>query len=95
MLTLFIVQSYGTFLVGPEHAAALRAGEGAGRVVQLRAVAELPFIIYAPDRLQPGPVVTTGWGIDGVHEHPQLEELRARQRERTKNLPGVDKKRLD
>ena len=92
---VFIVQSYGTFLDGPEHAAALRAGEGAGRVVQLRAVDELPFIIYAPDRLQPGPVVTTGWGIDGVHEHPQLEELRARQRERTKDLPGVDKKRSD
>ncbi|MCJ0700248.1 hypothetical protein FRIG_03715 [Frigoribacterium faeni] len=92
---VFIVQSYGTFLNGPEHAAALQAGEGEGRVVQLRAVDNLPFIIYAPERLQPGPVVTTGWGIDGLNEHPKLEALRELQRGRTKDLPDANQMRLD
>jgi hypothetical protein len=90
---VFIYQGYGQFVDGLSHAAALKAGAGAGRQVQVRAVDNLPFVIYAPERLKGGKVVIAGLGIDGLPEHPKLDELRRRQRARDQKMPGPEAQR--
>jgi len=90
---VFIHQAYGVFVDGPAHAAALRAGEGAGRKVQVRGFEDLPFVIYAPERLGGAPVVIAALDIEGLPEHPKLEQLRQLQREREQKLPGPEAQR--
>jgi len=90
---VFIFQSHATFPGGAEHVAALRNGQGAGRKVSVRASDDLPFVLYAPERLGTRTAVITGWGIDGYPEHEKLENLRRFQREAQRRLPGAEKKR--
>lgn len=93
--TTFIVQSRATFVDGAAHAAAIREGKGEGRSLSVRATDNLPFVIYAPDRLVDREVVITGWGVDGIQEHPGLEAARQNQRERRSQLPGREQSRSE
>jgi hypothetical protein len=92
---VFIFQSKGFFDNGPDHAAALRAGDGAGRKVHIGSNDGLPFVVYVPDRLRGPKVIVTGWGIDSLPEHPKLEALRQLERERTIDMPGIEQARND
>ena len=58
--------------------AALKAGEGAGRVMRTRPANALPWIIYSPRLLAASGadvVKTDPWGIVGFSEHPHYYEL--------------------
>lgn len=68
--------------VGADHAAAhlkaLRAGKAAGRRVHFRPNDDTPFRIYSPARMKPNDkVVAEPWGLDGIPEHAQFEQLTA------------------
>ncbi len=89
---VFIAQSFGTFEHGEEHAKALREGRGADRVVHVRAVDDLPFLIYLPERVPPKrkEVKVATWAIPGIPEHPRLSAYRKR-RLGLKELPNADR----
>jgi hypothetical protein len=73
---------------GSQHVAALRAGNGADRRVELEARTGLPFSFYSPSRLPKGrPVVTEEWGIVDAPEVGKLAELQSMQTEGQSTLP--------
>ncbi|MGN7190490.1 hypothetical protein [Curtobacterium sp. MCBA15_004] len=74
---VFIHQQYGIAEGGADHAAALEAGTGKGRVVHVVGHVGLPWVIYQPSRLQDedAPVPIAGWEAAGLPERPGLERL--------------------
>lgn len=74
---VYIHQQYGLFEDGAEHAAALEAGTGKGRVVHVVGHENRPWTIYQPSRLRVAgtPIPVAGWEAAGLPEHPGLERL--------------------
>lgn len=92
---VFIYQAFGT--ITTTHAATTSDDEGGAltRDVKVRAVDDLPFVIYAPDLLPAGkPVRISGWGIPEIAEHKMLPALRQRRR-KALDMPAAEQMRTD
>jgi hypothetical protein len=74
---VFIHQQYGIAEGGADHADALEAGKGQGRVVHVVGHDGLPWVIYQPSRHgdDDSPVPVAGWKAAGLPEHSGLKRL--------------------